>query len=70
MIDKLVLINKQKLIVVFTTRNPVLITAPDALALWLHINRPVRALTLVEFTKALTNEMEATCPGFTVSKAA
>jgi hypothetical protein len=58
-IDKLVLVSKTELVIIYTHKDPVTITGPDAWATWLWLNSPT-LLRLEVFTRATVTDLEAT----------
>lgn len=59
MLDKLVLVSKTELWLIYTNRGPVVITGPDAVALYTWMNTKT-VLVLAEFTAGLSNDLETT----------
>lgn len=58
-IDKLVLLSKEELVIIYMHKEPVTITGPDALAVWFWLNTPT-PLRLEEFTRATVCDLEVT----------
>jgi len=68
-IDKLVLVSKRELVVVYETGPAFRVCLEDAYATWLWLQAPT-SLTLEEFETAIKAEMEDTCVNYMTSKAA
>jgi hypothetical protein len=58
-IDKLILVSKTELHIIYTHKAPVCISGPDAYATYLWLSTP-NTLRLVEFTRATVTSLEET----------
>lgn len=58
-IDKFILVSEAELVIIYTHKDPVTITGPDAWATWLWLNSPT-PLRFKEFTRALVSDLEKT----------
>lgn len=58
-IDKLVQTKERELVVIFTDRPPITITADDPLAMWLWLQAPT-TLSIEDYTKAVASDLADT----------
>lgn len=59
MIDKLILTNDNDLVMIFSDRSPVIISAEDPIALFEYLQTPT-TLPFNDFAKGLSNDLENT----------
>lgn len=59
LIDKIILVSETELVIIYTHKDPVTITGPDAWVTWLWLNSPTPQ-PLEIFTRAVVTDLEAT----------
>ena len=58
-IDKLILVSETELVIIYTHKDPVTITGPDAWVTWMWLNSKT-PLRLEVFARATVTDLEAT----------